>query len=332
MESHQHKADLYLSLQLAHHNNFAKMAFRQAAECLTHSQSRAPVLPARRVSSIKRAQRVCAQATKGEAQDIYIGFEKGDYARPAGRKGRMIKDDPTKYPDKEDIGIFSGVVGGWAGGEAALAKLKEEAAAQKSQKSNGTGKSAQDPETKVITPGKDKIYVGFAKDELELRKSGVKGRFIVDDDRKYPGKEDVGPLAGAVGGFAGGEVGIKSFVQKGEVTLRRTDFPVKKQTSPISLGLLLAAAGAGGGLLLNQIGEVGEDVVRDDIIAAPIDDKTKVLLLAAVAVLAGAGLIAGGRAMVSSVQESVRDNVQKAVVFAGFWIVVFFAARAVLEI
>ncbi len=30
--------------------------------------------------------------------------------------------------------------------------------------------------------------------ELELRKSGAKGRVVVDDPTKYPGKDDIGPL------------------------------------------------------------------------------------------------------------------------------------------
>jgi hypothetical protein len=43
--------------------------------------------------------------------EIYIGFPKGDYARPEGRKGRVIKDDPTKYPGKDDLGPFLGATG-----------------------------------------------------------------------------------------------------------------------------------------------------------------------------------------------------------------------------
>ena len=43
------------------------------------------------------------------------GFPKGDYDRTPGRKGRVIRDDPSKYPSKEDMGFFLGAVGGWAG-------------------------------------------------------------------------------------------------------------------------------------------------------------------------------------------------------------------------
>lgn len=60
-------------------------------------------------------------------QEIYLGFEKYDTAPRAGRKGKVIKDDPRKYPGKDDMGFFLGVTGGWAGGEAALVKIREEA-------------------------------------------------------------------------------------------------------------------------------------------------------------------------------------------------------------
>ena len=54
------------------------------------------------------------------------GFVKGDYEPREGRQGRFIADDPSKYPDKDDIGLFKGISGGWAGGEAALYKFREQ--------------------------------------------------------------------------------------------------------------------------------------------------------------------------------------------------------------
>lgn len=51
------------------------------------------------------------------------------------------------------------------------------------------------------------IYIGFGKDEIEARKAGEKGRFIVDDPSKYPGRDN-----DFVGGWAGGEKGLKDFV------------------------------------------------------------------------------------------------------------------------
>lgn len=71
------------------------------------------------------------------------------------------------------------------------------------------------------------------------------------------------------------------------------------------------------------------------LLQAPIDDKTKTLLLAAVALLGVVGTVAGGKALVSSLQSRIstaQENVQKLVIVGAFWLVVFIAARAVLEL
>jgi hypothetical protein len=68
---------------------------------------------------------------------------------------------------------------------------------------------------------------------------------------------------------------------------------------------------------------------------APIDDKTKALLLAAIALLGGAGALASGRALVSSLQDrisSAGDQAGKLVIAGAFWLAVFAAARFVLEL
>lgn len=61
----------------------------------------------------------------GATTTMHAGFPKNDYAPRAGRKGRVIVDDPAKYPAKDNLGPFLGATGGWAGGEAALVKLRE---------------------------------------------------------------------------------------------------------------------------------------------------------------------------------------------------------------
>ncbi len=63
-----------------------------------------------------------------------------------------------------------------------------------------------------------------------------------------------------------------------------------------------------------------------------MDDKTKVLLLAAVALLASAGLIGGARAALSNVGDRLKGSAQNLVVLGGFFVVLFLAARAVLEL
>lgn len=216
-------------------------------------------LPARKRSSVRVAA--------GKDAEIYIGFTKGDYERPPGRKGRVIKDDPAKYPGREDMGPLLSVVGGWAGGEAGLWKLRDEYKASKqgsTQSATTKGPSSpirQPSQSKwgvKTTPsvGKDAIYVGFGKDEIELRKSGIQGRIIYDDAYKYPGRDDIGPLPSVVGGFAGGEAALKAFAETGELKLRAPGEPIKRQFSPLVPAFMVVLVAAGGGLLLSAAGQL----------------------------------------------------------------------------
>jgi hypothetical protein len=81
--------------------------------------------PSLTLQQVKEAETSTTSEENG--QEIYLGFEKYDTAPRAGRKGKVIKDDPRKYPAKDNMGWFLGVTGGWAGGEAALVKIREEA-------------------------------------------------------------------------------------------------------------------------------------------------------------------------------------------------------------
>lgn len=76
----------------------------------------------------------------------------------------------------------------------------------------------------------------------------------------------VAPTAGATGGFAGGEKGLKQYIATGEVQLRDPNQPSAGQTSPVAVAGLLAAAGAGGGLLLNNLTDLGEEAVKGNIL------------------------------------------------------------------
>jgi hypothetical protein len=71
--------------------------------------------------------------------------------------------------------------------------------------------------------------------------------------------------AGATGGFAGGEKGLKQFIETGDVQLRDPRQPGPKQFSPVTIAGLLVVAGAGGGLLLNELTDLGEIAVRTEI-------------------------------------------------------------------
>eukprot|EP00775_Hariotina_reticulata_P004770 gene4770-5020_t len=284
-----------------------------------------------------------APSSAGNVKDIYIGFTKDDTAPREGRKGRVIQDDPSKYPSKEDIGFLPGATGGWAGGEAGLWQLREQVLQEKQQAKKPASSAAGEAtstSSKAVQPQASKdglaaIYVGYGKDELEKRKAGEPGRFILDNPAKYPAKEDLGIFPGATGGFAGGEKGLKQYIATGDVLLRDPNRPLPRQTSPVAIAGLLIAAGAGGGLLLNEVTDLGESAVKAEIVNAPIDDRTKALLLVAVALLGGVGVLAAGRAAVSSLESrisSAGDQITKLVIAGAFWFAVFFAARAVLEL
>lgn len=276
------------------------------------------------------------ELTQQEVDDIYLGFAKGDYGPREGRKGRFIKDNPRKYPKKEDLGPFLGATGGWAGGEAALWQLREEIEADPSVKSTSTGPPTKEPAP--MEPKPNAIYIGFSKDELPARKSGARGRFIEDDPAKYPAKDDIGLLRGATGGFAGGEKGLQTFVEEGEVKLRQPGQPGGWQFEPVSFAGLLVLGGGLGGLLLTDLTDLGERAVDSELeqfSQAAIDDNTKMLLLAAIAVLASAGVLAGTRALIESLNDRLRTasgQAQRIVITGLFGIITFFAARAVLEL
>ncbi len=69
-------------------------------------------------------------------------------------------------------------------------------------------------EAETTQSNKAKIYIGHEKEDYEGRRTGKPGRFIEDDPTRYPGKEDIGFLAGATGGWAGGEAGLKQFIEE----------------------------------------------------------------------------------------------------------------------
>ncbi|GFR41404.1 hypothetical protein Agub_g2084 [Astrephomene gubernaculifera] len=276
------------------------------------------------------------QGAKGPANsgaqlaDIYIGFQKEDgFGSREGRKGRVIKDDPRKYPSRDEWGT-----GGWAGGEAGLWKLREQVKAQKEKEAP---KAAAKPPSRAASvpskppPGKEVIYVGFNKDEIDLRKSGAKGRVLVDDPRKYPGKEDIGLLAGVAGGFAGGEAGVKQFVATGDVKFRKPGEPGRRQFSPLTLAGLVALAGAVGGIVLDLVTDAGENAVSRELLQAPIDQNTKLLILSAMGLVGVSGVIIGTTAALRALKERIQDTAKNAAVSGVFLLVVYLIAKSILE-
>lgn len=68
---------------------------------------------------------------------------------------------------------------------------------------------------------------------------------------------------------------------------------------------------------------------------APIDDSTKTMLMAAIGLIGVTGAIAGGRTAVKAVQERLKASqevAQQLVVKGAFYLAVFLAACAVLEL
>jgi len=302
-------------------------------------------------------EKKAAAVPEGKAE-IYIGFEKGDYAPRDGRTGRVIVDDPSKYPDR------SVYVGGWPGGEVALKSWAPKAAAEAAKEEEGGSSGAPGGGGKKATPAIPKpaagakaaaapIYLGHAKDDYAGRREGAPGRFIQDDPAKYPGREDLGPLISAIGGFAGGEVGVKTFAATGQIPVAAPGSGAgRRQFSPVALGLVVAGAAGLGGALLNSGVEVAEGVVEglEGVGAAGggaaaagaataagralLDPSTRTLLalgggaLAATGgIFAVRGAVMGARDRAAAAAETVADGAKA----AAFWVLVFLAFKLVLE-
>lgn len=278
---------------------------------------------------------------EGKAE-IYIGFEKGDYAPREGRVGRFLVDDPSKYPGRDND-----FVGGWAGGEVGLkafaAGAADQASTSSSSSSSPSAASIAAAKAKALKAGK--VYIGHEKDDYEARRLGLPGRFVDDDPQRYPDKEDVGPLLNAVGGFAGGERGVKAFAATGEIPLA-PDGKGKRQFSPLAFAGFVALVGAGGGLLLNGVEETvveGGDspeamalkgVASELAQVAAVDGPQRAALTAGVAAVAAlAGILAvkaavdGARSRAAALGATIADGAKA----AAFWVAVFFAFKLVIE-
>lgn len=85
---------------------------------------------------------------------------------------------------------------------------------------------------------------------MVAKSAGLKGRFIKDDIRKYPGRESLGFLINAAGGFAGGERGLRAFVETGEIPLLPPGSEKNSSgASPVFVAITVGAAGLLGLLL-----------------------------------------------------------------------------------
>ncbi|KAG2455160.1 hypothetical protein HYH02_000977 [Chlamydomonas schloesseri] len=298
----------------------------------TVSAARPVGASARRVSlaAVQQVKQASTTAAAGPQEEIYIGFVKEEgFGDRTGRKGRVIKDDPRKYPSRDWVGV-----GGWAGGEAGLWQLREQVTKEKeSKKPAGPAPSSPLPVKIPKAPaGKAPVYIGFVKEEGFGSREGKRGRIVVDDPRKYAGKEDLGPLAGVTGGFAAGEVGLKQYVATGDVKLRAPGQPGPKQFSPLTLAGAVALAGAVGGVVLGLVNDAGEiEQTRELLQRAATDENTlKYVAVGAAAVGATAVLVAINNA-VRALQRQLEENGGRVVVSAAFLAVVLLVAKGIIE-
>ncbi|KAI8101363.1 hypothetical protein M9435_001469 [Picochlorum sp. BPE23] len=240
-------------------------------------------------------------AKSSGVEKIYVG------------KGRFIEDVPDKYPDRNAL------TGGFAGGEVGLKQFVASNPGDLGKK--GSKEEASSSSNKS---SKDGIYVG-------------KGKFVKDDPKsnerlvmKRSGRDS--PL---VGGFAGGEVGLSEFVETGEVPFDEEGIG-RRQQSPLIIAGIVSVAAVTGGILLTDVSDFGEQVISGSTKVSPaalsgLDENTKLLLEAGVLMMGVVASIIGGRALLGSLQSSIKEGATRFAVLAVFWMIVFIAARFVLD-
>jgi hypothetical protein len=110
----------------------------------------------------------------------------------------------------------------------------------------------------------------------------------------------------------------------------------RRQQSPLIVAAVLSASAVTGGILLNDIGEVGEQVVGassgvSPSVLAGLDENTKLLLETAVLLLGVLATVVSGRALVGNLTNGLKDGAVKLATLAVFWVAVFVAARFILD-
>ncbi len=225
-------------------------------------------------------------------------------------KGNYIEDDPNKYPRRDNA-----YTGGFAGGETGLKKFVSEQGIPYSEAKASGEKRTEKPSKKS-----GDIYVG-------------KGRYVEDDKSNTSKVMKLSARdSSLVGGFAGGEVGLKKFVATGEVPFGEG----RQQQSPLIVAGIVSILGVGGGILFTDLGQFGEEVITGKTNVSPealngLDENTKFLLEAGVLLTGVVASIIGGRALIGSFRKNMAEGVAKFGVLALFWMAVFIAAQFVLD-
>lgn len=185
-------------------------------------------------------------------------------------------------------------------------------------------KKAKTSESKAAPAKKGGLYVG-------------KGRYLPYDPKSNESQvvKATGRDSSLVGGFAGGEVGLRQYIEVGEVPFA-PDGVRRRQQSPLIIAGIVSIAAVTGGILLTDISDVGERLVTGTTSVSPaalagLDENTKLLLETAVLLVGVVATVVGGRALVGSLTSSIREGAARLTTLAAFWVVVFIAARFILD-
>lgn len=164
-----------------------------------------------------------------------------------------------------------------------------------------------------------------------------KGKFVKEDPSSNESlvMKSTGRDSSLVGGFAGGEVGLQQFVEKGEVPFGDGQSG-RRQQSPLIVAGIVSIAAVTGGILLTDVSDFGEQVISGTTKVSPaalsqLDENTKLLLEAGVLMIGVVASVIGGRALIGSLRSSIKEGATRFAVLAVFWMAVFVAARFVLD-
>ena len=264
----------------------------------------------------------------GGTDKIYIGKPK--LAKTWAEDELWVTDDVSLYPGKEDVGPFMGAVGGFAGGEVGLKDSFNQLEPGQKFKAKA-GKKKKDRAV-AATGRKDKIYIGKPKGAATWTEDDL---WVKDDVRFYPGKEDVGPFSGAVGGFAGGEVGLKDYFAAGKDLPIAEDGEGGQPQSPLVVGFGLGMVGLLATLVFDNL-----ETLTDPEVQAAVAGKVTAFdpqqafadqdFLVKAGLVAGAGAVGVGtvssavgqakRAATEAASSAARTAVQASVVLASAYL------------
>eukprot|EP01025_Chloroclados_australasicus_P031739 TRINITY_DN3210_c0_g1_i1.p1 TRINITY_DN3210_c0_g1~~TRINITY_DN3210_c0_g1_i1.p1 ORF type:complete len:341 (-),score=46.84 TRINITY_DN3210_c0_g1_i1:402-1424(-) len=256
----------------------------------------------------------------------------------------IIDQSRYKYVKEKPTGLAEIFGGRGLKGERSLWDLREEvkgtmkiSVQPSKRKTNGTMKlkrikvkGGKVVSAKVVGAGRDAIYVGFDKDDMDKKARGEMGSYILDDNKKYPDKENVGVLLGATGGFQGGEVGLNEFVKTGQV-LTPEQRRLLKQSNPIPTIAFFLGLASSGYYFYSTHPEIGEKLSNKVVQYQSQFSDTQIFLIKSGLIFTG-GLL--GVLLIESaltnLSRAVVSGLQKLIVFVAFWGGIFLLGRYLL--